>query len=109
MESKEEEKLEEKIKEETKEKPKVKEIKEHKEDNRIVEERKNKLKEKFPWLKDNYNLMFLAVLLVFIGIRIYYFALTYDQPLWWDEADYMDMARNWLGGPRATHYSRSRR
>ncbi len=55
---------------------------------------KNKIK---TWLKDPYNLTFFIILLVFIAIKLYYFSITARQPLWWDEADYMNMARTWTG------------
>ncbi|MFH1307845.1 MAG: glycosyltransferase family 39 protein [archaeon] len=70
-----------------------KEIKEEE----IINKRTQKIKDKFPWLKDPYNLAFVILLVLFFIIRIYYFSMTYNQPLWWDEADYMDMARTWLG------------
>ena len=52
------------------------------------------------WFKDKYNLTFLGILLLAIGIRIYYFVLTAHQPLWWDESDYLAYAKNLanLGG-----------
>ncbi|KHO55490.1 MAG: hypothetical protein QT10_C0001G0094 [archaeon GW2011_AR19] len=46
------------------------------------------------WFKDSYNLTFLGILLLAIVIRIYYFILTANQPLWWDEADYLAYAKN---------------
>ncbi len=45
------------------------------------------------FLKKHQNLVFLLILLVAFGIRLYYFSITHDQPLWWDEADYMSYAR----------------
>lgn len=51
------------------------------------------------WLKDKYNLLFLAVIVVAIGIRLYYWVLTQAQPLWWDEADYLAYAKNIAGFP----------
>ncbi|MBI2057038.1 glycosyltransferase family 39 protein [Candidatus Pacearchaeota archaeon] len=55
---------------------------------------------KINWFKDKYNLTFLGILLLAIAIRIYYFILTKNQPLWWDEADYLAYAKNLanLGG-----------
>ena len=50
------------------------------------------------FLRDKYNLMFLGVLLVAFIIRLYYFFYTYNQSLWWDEAEYMSMANNILYG-----------
>src|SRR3989344_6431855 len=50
------------------------------------------------FLRDKYNLMFLGVILIAFVIRLYYFIQTYNQPLWWDEAEYMSMAKNILYG-----------
>jgi len=50
------------------------------------------------FLRDKYSLMFLGVLLIAFVIRLYYFIQTYNQPLWWDEAEYMSMAKNILYG-----------
>ena len=50
------------------------------------------------FLRDKYNLMFLGVILIAFVIRLYYFIYTYNQPLWWDEAEYMSMAKNLLYG-----------
>ncbi len=66
---------------------------EHKE---VIEKRKEKIKN---WLKDKHNLIFLGILILAIAIRLYYFNLTKDQPLWWDEADYLAYAKNLAGYP----------
>ena len=50
------------------------------------------------FLRDRYNLMFLGIFLIAFIIRVYYFIYTYNQPLWWDEAEYMSMAKNILYG-----------
>ena len=50
------------------------------------------------FLRDRYNLMFLGIFLIAFIIRLYYFIYTYNQPLWWDEAEYMSMAKNILYG-----------
>lgn len=50
------------------------------------------------FLRDKYNLMFLGIILIAFIIRLYYFIHTYNQPLWWDEAEYMSMAKNILYG-----------
>lgn len=60
----------------------------------VVKERKEKLKK---WLKNPYNLILVAVLLFALVIRLHYFFMTSDQPLWWDEADYMAYAKNLAG------------
>lgn len=43
------------------------------------------------WIKENW--IFLGIILFALIIRIYYFVLTNGQVLWWDEAEYMNMAR----------------
>lgn len=58
--------------------------------------RSNSLKN---WLKNPYNLGAIAILLFGAVIRLYYFSLTQDQPLWWDEADYLAYAKNLAGFP----------
>ena len=46
------------------------------------------------WLKNKDNLILILVISVAIIIRLYYFFLTLNQPLWWDEADYMMMSKS---------------
>jgi len=58
----------------------------------------NEKKEKISKLIGNREkLLFLAVFAFGIILRLYYFFLTKDQPLWWDEADYMAYAKNIAG------------
>jgi len=57
-----------------------------------MEKRKKAL---ISWIKDNKT--FLLILILGIAIRLYYFSLTYNQPLWWDEADYLAYAKNLAG------------
>ncbi|MCH7568282.1 MAG: hypothetical protein IIA87_02570 [Nanoarchaeota archaeon] len=59
-----------------------------------VEKRKKKIKN---WLKNPYNLIFIGILIFAIIIRLYYFTLTSNQPIWWDEADYLAYAKNLAG------------
>ena len=63
---------------------------EEKKDDEVIEFRASKLT---GWFSNYHNLLFLAVLIFAIAIRLYYFKLTYNQPLWWDEAEYMNMAK----------------
>lgn len=64
----------------------------------VKERRKERAKEKIRvWLKDRYNLAFLAILTLGIIIRFYFFFLTKTQALWWDEADYLAYAKNLAG------------
>jgi len=58
-----------------------------------IGKRKEKVKK---WLKDPYNLGLLAILIFAFVVRLYYFDLTKDQPLWWDEAAYGSMAKNYV-------------
>ncbi len=60
-----------------------------------VDERKNKIG---GWLSDKHNLVLLGILILAFAVRIYYFFLTKNQPLWWDEAEYMLMARAFADG-----------
>ncbi|MBU2562389.1 MAG: glycosyltransferase family 39 protein [Nanoarchaeota archaeon] len=50
------------------------------------------------WIRKPSNLAFFGILVFAIVIRLYYFSMTLNQPLWWDEAEYMDMARHWAFG-----------
>ena len=46
--------------------------------------------------KKNYYLYALILIIIFsFSINLYYFFLTKDQPLWWDEAEYMSTAKSW--------------
>jgi 4-amino-4-deoxy-L-arabinose transferase-like glycosyltransferase len=61
-----------------------------------IEKRKNKLKKfLFGWIKDNYDKVFLAVLIISFLIQLWIFFKTMNQPLWWDEADYLAAAKRW--------------
>jgi len=61
----------------------------------LIQKRKQKI---INWMKNPYNLAFLGILIFAFAIRLYYFILTKTQPLWWDEAEYMNMARHWAFG-----------
>jgi len=63
-----------------------------------IEKRKSKIKNFFfGWIKDNYDKIFLAVLIIAFIIRLWIFFKTLDQTLWWDEADYLAAAKKWAG------------
>ncbi|MEK6889311.1 MAG: glycosyltransferase family 39 protein [Nanoarchaeota archaeon] len=49
------------------------------------------------WINEQHNFTFMLILLLGIVLRIYYFAVTKDQPIWWDEADYLAYAKNLAG------------
>ena len=56
-----------------------------------IEKRKKKIKN---WLKDKDNLALVGVLVLAFILRLYYFILTKNQPLWWDETAYGTLAKN---------------
>ncbi len=42
------------------------------------------------------NKIFLAVVILFsLGVHWYFFSSVSSQPLWWDEAEYLSMAKHW--------------
>ena len=47
------------------------------------------------WLKNRYNLGLIGILVLSFIIRMYYFVITKDQAMWWDEAEYMATAKSW--------------
>jgi len=57
-----------------------------------IEKRKKAI---IKWIKE--NKIFILILAFGIFLRLYYFSLTYNQPLWWDEADYLAFAKNIAG------------
>ncbi|HUS50352.1 MAG TPA: glycosyltransferase family 39 protein [Candidatus Paceibacterota bacterium] len=64
-------------------------------EDKKINQKKDRIKK---WLTDPYNLTFLGILIFSLVIRLYYFSLTNNQPLWWDEAEYMSMAKAWAFG-----------
>ena len=54
------------------------------------------------------DLIFLALIVLAFALRLYYFILTKDQPLWWDEAEYMLKAKALAFGTPATGWYRRR-
>jgi len=48
------------------------------------------------WFKDPLNFSLFAVMVFAFSIRLYYFILVGNQPLWWDEACYGSLAKNFL-------------
>lgn len=65
-----------------------------------------KLKEFF---KQRENQLLVLVLIVALTIRLYFFFKTYNQALWWDEADYMSIAKHYgFGTPEVAAPWRAR-
>lgn len=66
-----------------------------------------KLIEEF--LNKRENQILLGVILLGLIIRLYFFFKTFNQSLWWDEADYMALAKSFtLGTPEMTAPWRAR-
>ncbi len=63
--------------------------------NNMLDKRREKI---INWIKNPYNFALVAILTFAVIIRIYYFNLTQGQAIWWDEAEYMDMAHAWAFG-----------
>ncbi len=61
-------------------------------ENVILENRKNKI---ITFIKKKESRLFVILILFAIIIRLVYFFMTLDQPLWWDEAEYLSMAKAW--------------
>jgi len=49
------------------------------------------------WYQNKYTWIFIIILLAAIGLRFYYYTITENQPLWWDESDYMSAAKTYAG------------
>lgn len=61
------------------------------------------------FLRKRENQLFLLILLFALGLRLYFFFKTYNQALWWDEADYMSIAKYYgLGTPEVAAPWRAR-
>jgi len=60
---------------------------------KTVEKRKDKI---IKWMKKPLNFSLFLVLMSAFFIRLYYFLMTKTQPLWWDEAVYGSLARNFI-------------
>jgi hypothetical protein len=50
-----------------------------------------------PWYKNKYTWIFIAIIIAAIALRGYYFWMTQSQPLWWDESQYMAVAKTYAG------------
>ncbi len=47
------------------------------------------------WFRNPYNALLVTVLAFAFIVRLYFFVKTGQQPLWYDEADYMSTAKHW--------------
>jgi len=57
---------------------------------KIIERRTDRI---IRWLKNPYNFLLVAILIFAFVIRLYHFTQTWNQPIWWDEAEYMASAK----------------
>ena len=46
------------------------------------------------WLKNPHNIALLIILIFAFSLRFYFLSQTIDQPLWWDESEYMLKAKS---------------
>lgn len=65
------------------------------EDSKELEKKKKETKKNIINFFKNKPLVFLILILLFsFLVRVYYFSLTKDQAVWWDEAEYLLKAKN---------------
>lgn len=70
-------------------------------EEKIIEKRTEKI---INWFKNPYNLAFFSIIILTIVIRLYYFFMVNNQPIWWDEAEYLNMAKHWASGVEYLRY-----
>lgn len=72
-------------------------------------DKKEELKRKIKaWFSNKYNIYLVLILIVAFIIRIVYFILTKQQPLWWDEAEYGLKAKSFAFGTPSTGWAAER-
>ena len=59
------------------------------------EDRKKALK---TWIRQKENLALVLIVACTIIVRLYYFFKLGNQPIWWDEGDYLSIAKIWATG-----------
>tara|TARA_Y100000310_G_scaffold336995_1_gene422954 strand:- start:12861 stop:14411 length:1551 start_codon:yes stop_codon:yes gene_type:complete len=59
---------------------------------------KKRQKKVLDWVKNHQGSVILLIAGILLAIRLYYFFLTVNQPVWWDEGDYLNIARWWAFG-----------
>ncbi len=64
-------------------------------ENEIKERKSNLKKICTSWIKDNYDKVFIVILILAFIIRFWIFLKTMNQPLWWDTASYLATAKQW--------------
>ncbi len=71
------------------------------EQEEIIEKRVEKIKN---WFKNKNNLIFFAIIIFAFVVRLYFFVLVKNQPVWWDESEYLNMAKHWALGVEHLRY-----
>jgi len=66
-----------------------------------IEKRAEKIKN---WFKNPYNLALFSIIILTIVIRLYYFFIVNNQPIWWDEAEFLNLAKHWASGIEHLRY-----
>lgn len=64
------------------------------EDDELAQKREEKVNK---WFSNKYNIALIIILLVAFAIRFYFYLQTQNQPLWWDESEYMSAAKSFAG------------
>jgi hypothetical protein len=64
------------------------------ESEKLEDKKKQRLKE---WLSDRSNLALIGIMIFAFIVRLYYYFLTKNQPMWWDESGYMAAAKSYAG------------
>ena len=60
--------------------------------------KKEKLSERISnWVKNPSNRVIIFVFITIIILRFYYFWITKNQPVWWDESEYLSAAKSFAG------------
>ncbi|MFA5856712.1 MAG: glycosyltransferase family 39 protein [Candidatus Pacearchaeota archaeon] len=74
-----------------------------------IEKKDKKIKHKIKdFFNNNDNLILVSIILFAFIIRLYYFTITLNQPLWWDEAEYMLKAKSIILGTPLTGFDAAR-
>ncbi len=73
---------------------------------KIEKQRTQRIKEKISlWLKDKYNFIFVCIFIFALILYLYFFFLAKNQPLWWDEAEYILKGKNIALGTPVTGWA----
>lgn len=70
-------------------------------EEKLIEKRVTKIKNYF---KTSHAIAFFLIISFAIIVRLYFFILVKNQPLWWDEAEYLNMAKHWAFGVEHLRY-----